>query len=703
MQSKGYNFLRDAPAALRIIPNDRLIRRLRQSGVKQSRVSMTKGRIFAYRRDRLGGRLRSMVNAMRLADWCGAEFSVLWPVGHYAQELAFPSEFFAQAFVDAHLVLEEDAIREAYEGTKHIGDFDTLEALKDHVNSGKNVVIENTKTALVLPDESEEQANFAFIETAIRITPSGQVQEALERFDAMVDGRTATALHVRRGDIIQPGRWSRTYWPTKYVPDDYYDVMIEADPDTAFLLFSDTPATLERFDKVHGIKSAISVMELDSLDESQRDFAELLAISRCDRVLASSDSAFSTAATLLGGATKQSLPEDMPTDSQVEAEQRLIQRVEQGPQAFLNLYDYGQCARRVVELHQGRADPKKANAIMAHVVEQGWELPHLTRHYLGSAVRADDDIAVLKILTAEQKVRKLRRWHFDSPGLLKHHIRRQVLSGFAYAGLHEDAMAAQCFSNLALSQTSICPLDVLSGRLRDHFLEGWADVPPTTEVPFFDGQHHPRGLSSTAGYTDHYAARFLANSAPWNWQTAFDLDWRSIGVNERPMPRPERVRHIIQTGKNSDDAMLLSLAAVGMLRVGRKQRARAVMDMAEAANSPKTALNKALLAKRRAQVEEATGNDADAEAAILTMLDGSRHPGFVAYYLSFLTRKSRRAEARGIMLEIKDRPFYLSWLQYELLARGDQGADNREELRQECLDHLEIVVPKQTLVQKVAS
>ena len=640
---------------------------------------------------------------MRLAEWCGAEFSVLWPVGHYAQELANPNEFFDQAYVDDHLVLDEGAIQTAYEGTKHIGDFESLAALRDHVLAGHDVVIENTKTALVLPDEREEQAAKAFIETAIQIPPSPIVQKALSRFDAMVDGRMATALHVRRGDIIQPGRWSRTYWPTKYVPDEFYDVMIEADPEAAFLLFSDTPETLDRFEALHGIKSANSVMELDSLAESQRDFAELLAISRCDRVLASSDSAFSTAATLLGGTKKVSLPENMPENLKVEAEQRLISRVDKGPEAFLNVYDYGQCARRVVEIYQAKNEHAKANAIMAHVVDQGWELPHLTRHYLGSALLADDDVAVLKMLTAEQKVRKLRRWHFDSPGLLKHHIRRQVLGGFAYAGLHEDALAAQCFSNLALSQTSICPLDILSGRLRDYFTHGWGGIPPTTEVPFFDEQLHPRGLSSTAGFTEHYAARFLKTSTPWNWQTAFDLDWRSIGVNERPLPRQERVRHVIQFGKVSSNPMLKSLAAVGMLRVGRKKGARNVIENAMSLEPPKSTLERALLVKRHAQVEEAVGNAQAAEESILGMLGHSRHPAFVAYYLQFLSRKSRRPEAREIMLDVKDRPFYMSWLQYELLARGEQAVENREELRQECLDHLEIVVPSKASLQKVAS
>jgi len=644
-----------------------------------------------------------MANAMRLADWCGVEFTVLWPIGHYSQELAKPSEFFDLAYVDAHIEMDEDIVRQSYEGTKHIGDFESLDDLKAHVIAGENVVIENTKAAIELPGETAEQANIAFIETAARITPSSQVQKALQRFDAMVDGRSATALHVRRGDIIQPNRWSRSYWPTKYVPDEYYDVMIEADPDAAFLLFSDTPDTLARFEIVHGIKSAGSIMELDKLDDLQRDFAELLAISRCDIVLASSDSAFSTAATLLGGTTKRSLPDDMPKKQRVEAEQRLIFRVEQGPEAFLNIYDYGQCARRVVELHQTAKDAKRANALMAYVVDQGWELPHLTRHYLGSAIGANDDVAVLRMLTAEQKVRKLRRWHFSSPGLLKHHIRRQVLSGFAYAGLHEDALAAQCFSNLALSQTSICPLDILSGRLRDYFTQGWAGVPPTTEVPFFDDQQHPRGLSSTAGYIDHYAERFLTKGTAWNWQTAFDLDWRSIGVNERPWPRQERVRHIIQVGKASSDPMQKSLAAIGMLRAGRKQRARAVIGLAESVEASSSALNKALLAKRRAQIEEATGNDQAAEIAILGSLEHSRHPAFVGYYLQFLSRKSRRGEAREIILEIKDRPFYLSWLQYELLARGDQAVENKEDLRQECLDRLEVVVPTVADIQRVAS
>ena len=84
---------------------------------------MSKGRIYAYRRDRLGGRLRSMVNAMRLAEWAEVDLRVLWPVGRYAQELADPKEFFSTEFVDSFFEMDEDVIESALSTAKHIGDF----------------------------------------------------------------------------------------------------------------------------------------------------------------------------------------------------------------------------------------------------------------------------------------------------------------------------------------------------------------------------------------------------------------------------------------------------------------------------------------------------------------------------------------------------------------------------------------------------
>lgn len=661
---------------------------------------MTKGRIFAYRRDRLGGRLRSMVNAMRLAEWANSELRVHWPVGRYAQELANPKEFFSDDFVDEFIEMDEETIASSYADAAHIGDFANYREVRSHLTAGKDIVVENTKTPVKLPKESQKRANLAFIETANLITPSETVQRAVARFENLVDGRKSVALHVRRGDIIQPGRWSRTYWPTKYVPDEYYDVMIENDPDAAFLIFSDTPETLQRFETIHGIKSAAAVMGLDELLESQRDYAELLAISRCATVLASSESAFSTAAMMLGGAKGVSLPDDMPKKLRVEAEQRLKRRVFGGPTKFLTLYDYGQCAKRVADFPDTNLD--ESARITQTVVENGWELPFVTRAFVQNAIITNDDLNVLKVMEAEQNVRKLRRAHFLGSDLLKHTLRRSLLSGFALAGLGHRVEAAQLFSNLALCQTTICPLDLLSQTLKTEFLGGFGNVPPTTEVPFFDDQVHPRGLASTAALSPYYQSRFLPKKPAFNWQTAFDLDWHTLGVNERPQPRKPQVRHVIEVGKQSGDPMQVSLAALAMLRVDRLKRAKALMAKSERMEAPQSTLNQALLLKRRSQIAEAAGNIKVAESVLAEVLEKTDHPAFVGYMARFYMRQRNLPKAREIIRKTEQRPFYVSWINYELFAFRHMVCDNREELRQEILDHFKIQAPTAVLEAQVA-
>ena len=661
---------------------------------------MSKGRILAYRRDRLGGRLRSMINAMRMAKWAEAELRILWPVGRYAQELANPKEFLKAKFVDSYFEMDEEVIESAYATASHIGDFDNFRDIRAHLNAGKDIVVENTKSPIKLPKESQTKANAAFIETAIEITPAVKVQNALARFEKAVDGRKSIAVHVRRGDIIQPGRWSRTYWPTKYVPDEYYDVMIEDDPEAAFLLFSDTNETLERFEAVHGVKSIAKIMKLDGMLESQRDFAELLAISRCSQVYASSESAFSTAATILGGAKKVSLPEDMPKKTKIEAEQRLKSRVLSGPDMFLTLYDYGQCAKRVMDLQSTK--PEEKSRIVDTVVENGWELPFVTREFVQQSVINNDDLSVLRVLRAEQNVRKLRRSHFLGSDLLKHTLRRSLLMGFAFAGIGRTAEAARIFSNLVLCQTTICPLDLLSRELKTELLDGRNDIPPTTEIEFFPGQVHPRGLASTAPLIAHYQSRFLPNSKAFNWQTAFDLDWRTLGVNERPMPRKPQIRQVIEVGKQSDDPMKVSLAALAMLRIERLKRAKSLMAKAERMEAPNSTLNKALLLKRRAQVAEAAGNPEIAKRVLNEALQLTDHPAFVGYTARFFMRQRDQQRARETILTTDRRPFYVSWINYELFAFRHMVCDNREEMRQEILDHFKVIVPEPAQVSQVA-
>ena len=663
---------------------------------------MSKGQILAYRRDRLGGRLRSMVNAMRLALWGGVELRILWPVGHYAQELADPTEFLDSDFVQAHFLRDEQEVKTLYDGATHLSEFANYREMRTHLNAGKNIVIENTKLPIALPKESKKKANLAFIETAKSIPPSAQVTQSLSQFDKLVGDRKATALHVRRGDIIEPGRWSRSYWPTKYVPDDYYDVMIEADPEAAFLLFSDTPATLAQFEAVHGIRSAVDVLGLSELTPSQRDFAELLSIARCQTVLAASDSAFSTAATLLGGVTKLSLPDDMTQDQRVEAEQRLISRVQAGPEAFLNQYDFGQGAHRATEILRADGQDQPARAIVKYAAEQGLEVPHLTRDYLESAIAENDDLTALAIVAGEQNVRKVRRWHVDNPGLLKHHLRRQVIAGFAYAGLGRRDLAAKTVSNLALCQTKISPLDILSVELSDQLTSGADGVPPATPIGFGTDQTHPRGLPSLIGFVPHWVDRYLSDGAPWNWQAAFDLDWRSIGVNARPGPREPVLTHIFEAGRGSADPMQVSLAAMAALRLGQDARAKRLMAKSERMPGPDQTLKQAIMLLRRAQIAERAENLETAQKVQQEALELSEHPAIIAYYLAYLSRHKQRGLAREIVAECDDRPFYLSWLRYELLARGTNNAWDREELGQECLDHLTIQVPDAAVVQMPA-
>ena len=631
---------------------------------------------------------------MRLAEWSGAELKILWPVGRYAQELAAPVEFFDEDFVRSNFELDEEAIELAYESSTHIGDFEELSTVKNHLAAGKDIVVENSRAALVLPGESQKEADLAYIETAALIFPSETVREALARFDEMVDGRKSIALHVRRGDIIEAGRWSRTYWPAKYVPDEYYDAAIEDDPEAAFVLFSDTPATLKRFQGIHGIRSATSILGLESMMESQRDFVELLAIARCDLVVSSSDSAFSSAASLHGGATKISLPEDMSEKMRIEAEQKLISRVESGPNEFLNIFDYGQCARRVVDIYKDGGKPGRATAIMSNAVENGYELPFLTRSLLNDAIVSGDDTACLKIMMSDQRVRKLRRQHFIVSDLLKHTIRRQMLAGFSYAGLGYNELAATNFSNLALSQTTICPLDILSVQLQHFLRSGHAGVPPTSLVPFFDGQVHPRGLASTSGFTPYFESRFLGDTPAYNWQSAFDLDWHSIGVNERPGPRHPQLKQIISVGKVSEDPLERSLAALALVRIGRKKRGLVVMADADKMVMPDDSISRALLAKRRAQLYEAVSHTDNATLQISAMLKLTDHPAFVAYAARYYMRRKNIELARDLVRDIANRPFYLAWIYYELFASRHQICENREELRQDILNHFIVRIPE---------
>ena len=643
---------------------------------------MAQGQIIAFRRDRLGARLRSLISGLRLQATTGADLRVLWPVGHYSRDLRRPQDLFQRPFVRRNLVLDDGEIDKALAQARPVETFSEFDALQQHLSDGGHVVIENLGETVAFPWEDAAVAARDFIASAHAIPLNATVMERLDLFDAYVDGREAHALHVRRGDIIYDPRWAKSYWPTKYVPDEYYDVMIDAQPRAAHILFSDTPATIDRFRETHGILSATAIMELDSERVGRSDLCELLALAQCKSVLAGSYSAFSTAAAMIGGAQKVALPDDMPDQLRMRAEDRLMQRVRKGPAAFLNTDDYGQCAHRVVDCLDARGAPTYAAAVRTAATTGGIWIPHLGGPVMQSAAEIGDDQSMLDMLRNGEKYSGFLRSHIKKPARMKAHMRRLASAARAYAGLADTPRAVQALFQAALLQDKPRPLDLLTARLKTPLATGLADCPPTTLLRY-DATTPWLGTAPLATEDEALVDRFLDNEPPYHWQTAFFLDWKSLRPLVEMRPDPEALTRLCTAGETGT-ALEKSIAALAYLF--RKNRAQARRLIAEAAKSADdlTGVDAALLAKRQAHVALAHNTFGIAAGHMANAFEQSAHPAFVTWWAQVEHRRGKSKKALDRLAHISNPPVYARYLQLKIIeATGSATPEARKQMQAE--------------------
>ncbi|SFB11650.1 hypothetical protein SAMN05421688_2997 [Poseidonocella pacifica] len=611
-----------------------------------------RGAILAFRRDRLGGRLRSMINAMRLAELVDAPLRILWPVGRYAQELAAPEEFFAPEFVEQYFVRDPDEIEALLSRAVPVLAETPLAEHAAKIASGGLLLVESAAGALPF-GSTERAAAQAFIETSRKLPFSKRIRDAV---DALVpeEGDRAVALHVRRGDLIEPGRWSRRYWPQKYVADEYYDVMIEADPTAPYLLFTDTPATAQRFAERHGVVAAASALD-PSLSAAQRDVVELLAIARCDLVLAAATSAFSSAAALMGGARKCALPDDMPEALRQTAETRMLERVRTGPQAFLTLEDYGQAAHGAMDVLEANGHIEEARALQVGVVEAGHDVPHLTRGLVPDAIAAGNDALLLQVAAAARRNRPVRPTQFAKAASVKHVVRDEALAAIGFAGAEAEGDAVRSLARLIFLQHRLGPLDLLARRLAAPLGAGGYDCPPTTLLPYDEQQRLPRGIPALTAQLPALETRFLDGARPLNWQMAMTLDWGDLFFQGRTTLPPFALATMQSLPAHGPMAQsLVALSRPG--GIGPEMEA-ALAEAGEALEPPE----RALLMKRLAQCALARGDEAAADEPLSIALKLSDHPAFHAFSAARDIGRGRRADALARLCAIQAPPFYVLW------------------------------------------
>ncbi|MCQ0971864.1 hypothetical protein MLD63_15690 [Paracoccus sp. TK19116] len=305
--------------------------------------------IAGFRQDRIGARIVGLLNVLRLERDFGAKAQFLWlaePHGPYP-ELADPRDFLDADFVDRHITLiGERADLSARRNLMAEAARMDRAHFKDALAKGALFHSDAAFGILRMIDESpdEVRASVARITADLPLAPrlAAALDRARERLAQHWGGTAPLAIHVRRGDLLDGLPWSLSSWPAKYVPDEFFRAWV-ASHDGPVIAFSDTPAAIAHL--AQGNPRIVPVGDL--LDDAgmlpaQRDVLDLMLMAGCTRVGAPSGSAFSRAAEIVGLATVDSLPADLPTDLREAAHDALLDRALSRPDSFFAPGDLAQ-------------------------------------------------------------------------------------------------------------------------------------------------------------------------------------------------------------------------------------------------------------------------------------------------------------------------------------------------------------------------
>lgn len=307
--------------------------------------------IIGFRKDRIGARLTGLLNVLRLGRKfdCPARFVWLSEPGGPYPELTDPQEFLDKDFVARHISVVDKA-----PDLSGRGDLGLLakkldaDHMRQRLGVGERFVSDAAFDVISFMGEPPDaaRAEIAALATDLPLAPrlAKILARAEKRLSRRVDGglAQAAAIHMRRGDLLDGDPWSLSSWAAKFAPDEFLRIWADAQPG-AVIVFTDTPAAARHMaagnDRIMPIDS---LLDMDKLTATERDMLELLIMSRCARIGASSGSAFSLAAASIGKAEFVPLPQNLSPEQRIAAYQALLDRVIDAPDSFFAPGDLAQ-------------------------------------------------------------------------------------------------------------------------------------------------------------------------------------------------------------------------------------------------------------------------------------------------------------------------------------------------------------------------
>ncbi len=423
------------------------------------------GWLIAFRADRLGARLVSLMNAMRIAEDMDAGFACAWTdstgVGHVFND---PSELFDSDFVDQHF-LDADTWRvhrrtcDALSGQLQQDADGVASALSD----GTDLIVGNAFGVICLGGETKAEITPNFRAQFDRIPFAAPVRNAMSALSDALSGHTA--YHIRRGDLTGDLKAMNKAWPHKVVPNEFYERHMERALGTSggVILFSDNTEMIDHYRATFaGLKTLPDLIDIDALTEAQRDFLELYAMSRCATIIAPERSAFSSTAADLTGAVKQSVMDALTEADREAAYQALYRRLLERPESFPGEGEIGQCLAHVGDWLENAERWRDAADLFAKRVEGGLNISFVYPRTMTYLHRANDPAGVVRTATQMQS---------RSIVHVKDQAAAELLHGYGHWRLGDRAAATRHIANgfwhapSIPAAKSVVPFLIVTGHL----------------------------------------------------------------------------------------------------------------------------------------------------------------------------------------------------------------------------------------------
>lgn len=361
--------------------------------------------IVGFRKDRLGARIVALGNLLFLEDKFGVSVRFLWTSQSEDHNMDINDEqfpIFDPKFKNQYLTQVSGGDREAIVGLTDLEEVRgkiSAQLFVERLDAGERFVCTNGFEPALFANELGPHQITEFRASISRITWAPPIYEALDFALGKLAELNAepVALHVRRGDVLDKAPWCHRSWTAKFAPDEFYTAVMDQ-PDTATILFSDTPEVVRRLTAGREKSTTLDdLIDAPNLSLMQRDIVELLLMAHCGIVVAPTLSAFSSSALVIGGTRSIKLPSDLPEPQKTTAYDAVLARVLSGPSSYYNDGDFAQSLsyafRHALNVGQYRALYGRLKSVM----ESGQDFAFYLPIAMALGIACDDAASALKL------------------------------------------------------------------------------------------------------------------------------------------------------------------------------------------------------------------------------------------------------------------------------------------------------------------